>query len=123
MPLRDGQGQKGTSRFPGVWRRMRSVAPSIEGESTMPLRFLALALSALALVVGLIDLWFYTAWGWLVLAAAALTAVGMMDVLQTRQAIRRNYPILSHFRFALGCIQSQSCHTSMCPTGVATQDP
>lgn len=26
------------------------------------------------------------------------------------------------FMFALGCIQSQSCHTSQCPTGVATQD-
>ncbi|MFZ6649006.1 FMN-binding glutamate synthase family protein [Undibacterium sp. TJN25] len=27
------------------------------------------------------------------------------------------------FMFALGCIQSQSCHTGKCPTGVATQDP
>src|SRR5499426_3842225 len=27
------------------------------------------------------------------------------------------------FMFALGCIQSQSCHTARCPTGVATQDP
>jgi glutamate synthase domain-containing protein 2 len=27
------------------------------------------------------------------------------------------------FMFALGCIQSQSCHTDLCPTGVATQDP
>lgn len=27
------------------------------------------------------------------------------------------------FMFALGCIQSQSCHTSKCPTGVAMQDP
>ncbi|MGY4827102.1 FMN-binding glutamate synthase family protein [Sphaerotilaceae bacterium SBD11-9] len=27
------------------------------------------------------------------------------------------------FMFALGCIQSQSCHTGSCPTGVATQDP
>jgi glutamate synthase domain-containing protein 2 len=27
------------------------------------------------------------------------------------------------FMFALGCIQSQSCHTDFCPTGVATQDP
>jgi glutamate synthase domain-containing protein 2 len=26
------------------------------------------------------------------------------------------------FMFALGCIQSQSCHTGKCPTGVATQD-
>jgi Conserved region in glutamate synthase len=24
--------------------------------------------------------------------------------------------------FALGCIQSQSCHTDRCPTGVTTQD-
>jgi len=27
------------------------------------------------------------------------------------------------FMFALGCIQSQTCHTDRCPTGVATQDP
>ncbi|MBK9235261.1 MAG: FMN-binding glutamate synthase family protein [Rhodoferax sp.] len=27
------------------------------------------------------------------------------------------------FMFALGCIQSQHCHTDHCPTGVATQDP
>jgi glutamate synthase domain-containing protein 2 len=26
------------------------------------------------------------------------------------------------FMFALGCIQSMSCHTDRCPTGVATQD-
>jgi glutamate synthase domain-containing protein 2 len=26
------------------------------------------------------------------------------------------------FMFALGCIQSQSCHTNRCPTGVSTQD-
>lgn len=27
------------------------------------------------------------------------------------------------FMFSLGCIQSRSCHTDRCPTGVATQDP
>ncbi len=27
------------------------------------------------------------------------------------------------FMFAIGCIQSLSCHTDRCPTGVATQDP
>lgn len=26
------------------------------------------------------------------------------------------------FMFAIGCIQSQNCHTNRCPTGVATQD-
>ncbi|MES2432250.1 MAG: FMN-binding glutamate synthase family protein [Pseudomonadota bacterium] len=27
------------------------------------------------------------------------------------------------FMFAVGCIQAQSCHTGMCPTGVTSQDP
>jgi glutamate synthase domain-containing protein 2 len=27
------------------------------------------------------------------------------------------------FMFAVGCIQAQTCHTGMCPTGVTTQDP
>lgn len=27
------------------------------------------------------------------------------------------------FMFSLGCIQSQSCQTNRCPTGIATQDP
>ena len=27
------------------------------------------------------------------------------------------------FMFALGCVQSQKCHTDKCPTGVTTQDP
>jgi len=27
------------------------------------------------------------------------------------------------YMFALGCIQSLSCHTDRCPTGIATQDP
>src|SRR5277367_6204852 len=27
------------------------------------------------------------------------------------------------FMFALGCIQSLTCHTDRCPTGVTTQDP
>jgi glutamate synthase-like protein len=27
------------------------------------------------------------------------------------------------FMFAIGCIQSLSCHTGRCPTGVTTQDP
>ena len=27
------------------------------------------------------------------------------------------------FMFAAGCIQSRSCHSNHCPTGLATQDP
>jgi len=38
-------------------------------------------------------------WWWLAVPLIALALVGIRDVTQTRQAIRRNYPILSHFRF------------------------
>ena len=36
-----------------------------------------------------------------------LSAVGLWDVMQTRQAIRRNYPILAHLRFFLEFIRPE----------------
>lgn len=36
---------------------------------------------------------------WLAAPFAILTVVGLRDLTQTRQAIRRNYPIMAHFRF------------------------
>ncbi|HEY3799887.1 MAG TPA: FMN-binding glutamate synthase family protein [Caulobacteraceae bacterium] len=39
-------------------------------------------------------------------------------------AIGADYAMMARsFMFAAGCIQSRSCHTNKCPTGVATQDP
>jgi glutamate synthase domain-containing protein 2 len=39
-------------------------------------------------------------------------------------AIGADYAMCARsFMFAAGCIQSRSCHTNHCPTGVATQDP
>ncbi|TRZ97027.1 MAG: FMN-binding glutamate synthase family protein [Rhodocyclaceae bacterium] len=38
-------------------------------------------------------------WLWPAAAFAALTLVGLSDYLQVRQAVRRNYPLLAHFRF------------------------
>ena len=40
-------------------------------------------------------------WGWWTLAVAglALVAVGIHDLLQTRRAVLRNYPILGHVRY------------------------
>ena len=41
-------------------------------------------------------------WLWFLLPAAIfaiLTVVGIFDYTQDRQAIRRNYPVISHFRF------------------------
>ncbi len=38
-------------------------------------------------------------WLWPATLFALLTLVGLVDYTQTKQAIRRNYPVLSHFRF------------------------
>ena len=73
----------------------------------MPTRFLAPALSALTLLGALVGACFDSAWLWLALIAGALTAVGVRDLTQTRQAIRRNYPILAHFRFFFESIRPE----------------
>nr|WP_183961183.1 FMN-binding glutamate synthase family protein [Chiayiivirga flava] len=45
-------------------------------------------------------------WGWLTLFAvsAALSIVGIWDLLQRRSTLRRNYPILAHLRYFLESI-------------------
>jgi hypothetical protein len=66
----------------------------------LPSRYLAFAIAcmlcaaslAAALVVG-------PQWWSAFVALSALVLVGVRDLTQTRQAIRRNYPLLSHFRF------------------------
>ena len=39
--------------------------------------------------------------------AAALTMVGISDLLQTKRALRRNYPIMAHFRFFFESIRPE----------------
>ena len=66
------------------------------------LRYLAYAMSivltALALVIALTQ---QSAWWWGVGIFAALAVLGTWDLLQTRSTLRRNYPILAHFRYGL----------------------
>jgi len=45
-------------------------------------------------------------WWWSVLAAV-LTAVGVRDLLQTRHAILRNYPVFGHLRFMFEAIRPE----------------
>ena len=40
-------------------------------------------------------------WWWGVAGGGLLVAVGTWDLLQTRTTLRRNYPILAHFRYGL----------------------
>ncbi|MBE2210794.1 MAG: FMN-binding glutamate synthase family protein [Xanthomonadaceae bacterium] len=40
-------------------------------------------------------------WWWLLIPAAGLSALGTWDLLQRKTTLRRNYPILAHFRYGL----------------------
>lgn len=75
-------------------------------------RFIPLALAA-AICAGAL-MWLPFAQSWMLAPTASvaviaglLTAVGLWDVIQTRQAIRRNYPILAHLRFFLEFIRPE----------------
>ncbi len=45
-----------------------------------------------------------SAWAWGLLIFGAFAALGTWDLLQTRSTLRRNYPILAHFRYGLESI-------------------
>jgi glutamate synthase domain-containing protein 2 len=68
-------------------------------DSMLPQRYWAWAISLVACVLSLFLL--TTSSWWLTPAAVFgfLALVGFLDFTQTRQAIRRNYPVLAHIRF------------------------
>jgi glutamate synthase domain-containing protein 2 len=77
----------------------------------MPLfavRYLAFmtAVAALMCSLGLLALQHAQAWWWL-WPSGLLTLVGVIDIVQTRQALRRNYPILAHLRYGLESIRPE----------------
>ena len=43
-------------------------------------------------------------WTWVLALAAALAALGTWDLLQRKSTLRRNYPLLAHFRYGLESI-------------------
>jgi glutamate synthase domain-containing protein 2 len=64
-----------------------------------------IAATAIALACALLGMG--AAWYAVVLVAGGLSLVGVIDVTQTRQAIRRNYPILAHIRFFLEYVRPE----------------
>ena len=72
-----------------------------------PLRYLTLIIAAFVFILSLtIALLLHAGW-WLVLLSGALTVAGVGDVMQTKRAILRNYPILGHFRFFFELIRPE----------------
>ncbi len=73
-------------------------------------RFLALVLAALVffLTLGSAMMGQYRYFVWPITATAGfLMLIGLWDLIQTRHAIRRNYPILAHIRFFLEYIRPE----------------
>src|SRR4051794_27620241 len=65
------------------------------------MRFAALTASAIGIVVFGVLSFYSIVFVALFALSAALTALGVWDLLQSRHSIRRNYPILAHIRFML----------------------
>ncbi len=71
-------------------------------------RYLPLIVSALVFPLSAWQAWQGEGPGWwLVAVSGGLTAVGLVDLLQTKRALRRNYPILAHFRFFFESIRPE----------------
>jgi len=68
------------------------------------LRYLVYVLCIVVAVVSLLLALWYPAWGWPAAVAGALALLGTWDLLQVRSTLRRNYPVLAHFRYALESI-------------------
>jgi glutamate synthase domain-containing protein 2 len=68
-------------------------------ENIVPQRYWAWSICAILCAICLALLSLSMLWLWPALICGALTLIGLADFLQARQSIRRNYPVLAHFRF------------------------
>ncbi len=59
---------------------------------------------AMALFSAGVTWWLDRDWLWVLVVFCVLVALGTWDMLQTRSTLRRNYPILAHFRYGLESI-------------------
>ena len=58
----------------------------------------------MALVSAVMTVWLDRGWLWALILFGALALLGTWDLLQRRSTLRRNYPLLAHFRYGLESI-------------------
>ncbi|MEZ0472199.1 FMN-binding glutamate synthase family protein [Luteimonas salinilitoris] len=67
-------------------------------------RYAAYGSSIALLLLSLLLATRWPGWGWAAAVFAVLAALGTWDLLQRRSTLRRNYPLLAHFRYGLESI-------------------
>ena len=66
--------------------------------------YIIIGLTALFL---LLSLFRSASWLWLAIPGLALCIQGLVDITQTRHAIRRNYPVIGNLRFIFEAIRPE----------------
>ena len=79
----------------------------MSSEAVVPARFHFFAACVLMFISGLVASAYWPGATVLAVIFGVLTAIGILDLVQTKQAIRRNYPILAHLRFFLELIRPE----------------
>ena len=72
-----------------------------------PVRLYTLTATAMAVLLGLFTWVAFHVGATVVVVAGALSAIGVYDLLQSRHAVLRNYPIIGHLRFMLEFIRPE----------------
>jgi glutamate synthase domain-containing protein 2 len=66
-----------------------------------PVRYTAMALAVLGMLLSLFTLVGFGVGGWAFLLFGGLSALGWWDLTQSQRSVLRNYPIIGHFRYML----------------------
>src|SRR5690606_10723646 len=80
--------------------RLGAIVP----QGDMMHRYLGYACAWILLLVSVPLALRWPGWGWVAAVTLLLVLVGTWDLLQTRSTLRRNYPLLAHFRYGLESI-------------------
>ena len=67
--------------------------------------FLALSIISIAAII-LVSIYVTPIW-WLFIIVLPIVAVGLYDMIQTKHAIRKNFPVIGNFRYMLEAIRPE----------------
>ena len=68
-------------------------------------QFIIISIIVIAVIVGVSFFW--TSILWSLIIVAPLVVMGIYDTIQTKHTIRRNFPVLGRFRYALESIRPE----------------